>query len=144
VDLAAELLVERFGKPAGPKEVSKTVEANLPIRDLETTTSTVDISDALSLEGALLDLDIPHTWRGDLVVKLTAPSGKEVLVHNRTGGSADDVRGTFDLSEALRGESARGTWTLSVEDRARRDTGTLRSWGLTLKGAPQGEATRQA
>lgn len=141
VDRAAALLVERYGKDAGgggpkePKEVKKTVSPNAPIADLSTVTSTIDVEEDLALASATLDLNIAHTWRGDLKVTLVAPSGKEVVVHDRKGSSTDDVTGSFDLSEALKGESAKGTWTLKVEDKARRDVGTLKDWTLTLKSA---------
>lgn len=136
VDKAAQLLVERYGKPAGPTEVEtrKTAEPNLPIGDLQTVTSTVDVPEAINLQSATVEVDIPHTWQGDLQVTLVAPSGKEVVLHNRSGGSTDDVKGTFDVSEALKGENAKGTWTLRVKDEARLDEGVLKSWALNLKG----------
>jgi subtilisin-like proprotein convertase family protein len=104
------------------------------VGDLQSVTTTLDVPEAMTLTNASVDLDIPHTWKGDLLVTLVAPSGKEVVLHNRTGGSTDNVSGSFDLSEALKGESAKGTWTLRVEDKARQDVGTLKSWALNLKG----------
>ena len=32
------------------------------------------------------------------------------------------------------GEDAAGEWTLRIKDLSRRDTGALRSWGLTIYG----------
>ena len=43
------------------------------------------------------------------------------------------MKGAFDLS-AFAGEPVKGEWTLSVSDKARRDTGTLNSWTLKGKG----------
>ncbi|HEY8208547.1 MAG TPA: S8 family serine peptidase [Myxococcaceae bacterium] len=140
---AAKLLVERYGNTEGPTdptpvETKKTATPNLPIGDLQTVTSTLDVPEAMKLTNATVDLDIGHTWRGDLVVSLIAPSGKEIVLANKEGGSADNVTGSFDVSEALKGESAQGTWTLKVADTARQDVGTLKSWSLNLKGtAPQ-------
>ncbi|HZN92131.1 MAG TPA: S8 family serine peptidase [Myxococcales bacterium] len=133
---AAQLLVERFGKSETPTtiETRKTAEPNLVIGDLQTVSSTIDVPENMSLTNASVDLNIPHTWKGDLVVTLVAPSGKEVVLHNRTGGSADNVAGNFDVSEALKGESAKGTWTLRISDKARQDVGTLKDWALNLKG----------
>lgn len=135
-------------KSAAPREQAPvTVKAqatpNLAVKDLGTTTSQLTLDQDVSIDQLKLNLDLPHSYKGDLVVKLTSPSGKTATVHNRTGGSADDVRGTFDLS-AFKGESAKGTWTLTVEDKAKSDTGTLKSWGLeaTGKAAGTGEPTK--
>ncbi len=123
---------------AAPIEVRKAAEPKLAISDLQTVTSTLEVGEDVTLDEVSLDLNIPHTWSGDLKVSLVSPSGKEVVVQDRQGGSKDDVTGSFDLSEAFKGEEAKGTWTLKVEDKAKRDTGTLQSWGLNLKG--QGKA----
>lgn len=84
-------------------------------------------------------VDIAHSWRGDLLLELTAPSGKKIVLHNRSGGSLDHIQGTFgeDLSSAqdlasLSQESA-GLWSLKVSDHARADQGILNSWSLTFK-----------
>jgi subtilisin-like proprotein convertase family protein len=98
--------------------------------------STIHIADELDVQKLAVNLDIPHTYKGDLVVTLTSPSGKSAVLHNRTGGSADDVKGRFDLT-AFAGEPAKGDWKLTVEDKARRDTGTLKSWGLEITGTPK-------
>ncbi|HVE87808.1 MAG TPA: S8 family serine peptidase, partial [Myxococcales bacterium] len=135
---AANLLVERYGKATDPDptptETRKAAEPNLPVGDLQTVTSTLDVPESINLQSATVDLNIAHTWKGDLLVTLVAPSGKEITLHNRTGGSTDDVAGTFDVSEALKGENSKGTWTLRVSDQARQDVGTLKSWALNLKG----------
>src|SRR3546814_19882016 len=38
------------------------------------------------------------------------------------------------MTTLSRGESSAGTWTLEVKDAATGQTGTLKSWGLTLTG----------
>jgi subtilisin-like proprotein convertase family protein len=91
------------------------------------------------LQNITVHLDISHTYVGDLRVKLISPSGAEILLHDRTGASADDLREDFDMVKIpeLRNlveneEHARGTWTLVVSDLASLDTGSLNAWGLTL------------
>jgi endonuclease I/subtilisin-like proprotein convertase family protein len=103
-----------------------------PIEDHQTVTSHLDVPEKATVEALKLNLDLAHTWRGDLVVTLTSPSGRSAVVSNREGGSADDLRGEFDLS-AFAGEPTEGRWTLTVEDKARRDTGTLEQWGLSIQ-----------
>ncbi len=125
---------------ATPTEVTATATPKAPIKDLSTVTSKVNVAEDVTVDKLKLSLDIAHTYKGDLTVTLTSPSGKSAVVHDRTGGGTDNVKGGFDLS-AFAGESAKGEWTLSVKDNARRDTGTLNSWGLSItpKAAPPSE-----
>lgn len=115
-------------------------EPNAPIPDKGSMSSTVTIPEGGALEDLTLDLQLAHSWKGDLRVTLTSPGGTSVVVHDRTGGSTDDVRGSFQLGEAFKGEKAEGIWTLKVEDLARSDTGKLESWGLSIT-APRAEPT---
>ncbi|MCK8044934.1 S8 family serine peptidase [Shewanella sp. 1CM18E] len=103
--------------------------------------STIDVADDVQVFGVNANVDISHTWIGDLAVTLTSPAGTEVVLHNREGGSADDIVKSWDLS-AFNGEVATGTWSLSVDDNVGADTGTLNSWGLVISGV--GEAAPAA
>ncbi|WP_224244349.1 M28 family peptidase [Hyalangium gracile] len=116
-------------RAGGP--LSQSVTPNTPIEDNKTVTSSLVLTGDATVDSLKLDLDLAHTYRGDLVVSLTSPSGKNAVVSNKQGGGADDLKGSFDLS-AFAGEKAAGTWTLSVQDTATQDTGTLRGWGLTV------------
>ncbi|WP_426751053.1 M4 family metallopeptidase [Myxococcus sp. Y35] len=126
------------GAAATPAEIKATATPKAAIADLATVTSKITVADDVTVDQLKLDLDIDHTFKGDLSVTLTSPSGKSEVVHNRKGGSADNIKEGFDLS-AFAGESAKGEWTLTVKDNARRDTGTLNSWGLSItpKGAQE-------
>jgi subtilisin-like proprotein convertase family protein len=84
-----------------------------------------------------VDLDITHTWIGDLLVTLRSPSGTSVVLHNRSGSSADNIVGNYPGTltpaqslSALIGEPLDGTWELHVSDNAGQDLGTLNSWGI--------------
>lgn len=120
-----------------PVKVTGSATPNLAIRDLSTVTSTIKIDQDVDVQSLALNLDLAHTYRGDLVVRLTSPSGKSAVVSNRQGGSADDIRGRFDLSQ-FAGEKTKGEWKLTIEDRARQDVGTLRSWSLDITGKQAG------
>src|SRR5205814_2304045 len=98
--------------------------AGSPIKDLQTTTSKIHFDQNGPLDSLKVNLDIDHTFKGDLVVQLTSPSGKTVDVSNRAGGSAHDIKGDFDLSNQFKGEGLKGDWTLTVKDAAARDEGT--------------------
>ncbi|MEU5692222.1 S8 family serine peptidase [Actinosynnema sp. NPDC020468] len=73
-------------------------------------------------------VDIAHTYVGDLIVDLVAPDGTVYNLHNRAGGSSDDLKKTYTVDASS--EVAAGTWKLRVRDQALLDTGTLNSWTL--------------
>jgi subtilisin-like proprotein convertase family protein len=77
-----------------------------------------------------VEVHIVHTFRGDLVVSLIAPDGSSYVLHNRTGGSADNIDQIFTVN--LSGEARNGTWRLRVQDAAGGDVGFINSWTLAL------------
>ena len=131
--------------PVSGGNVVRTVSAapNLAIPDNNATgvTSTVNVSDSLTVSSISVSTVIPHTYQGDLVVTLIGPDGTSALLHNRTGGATDNVTTTFSIvttaAQALtvfNGKNTAGNWSLKVQDLAAVDTGTLSSWKLTLNG----------
>ena len=107
------------------------------------TTDTITITDACSVLDITVDVDISHTWRNDIRVSLTAPDGTSAYLHYNSGGSADDLIGSYaldgtgtltsadDLSAFLL-TAGTGDWTLEIYDTFSDDDGTLNSWDLTL------------
>jgi serine protease len=79
---------------------------------------------------ASISVNIVHTYKGDLRVDLVAPDGTLYNLHNRTGGSADNIVGTY--SRNLTSEALNGTWRLRVNDNANGDTGYINSWSITF------------
>lgn len=121
--------------------VTKTDNANAKINDNATLTRTINFTDDGQVDKLSINVDVAHTYRGDLVVKLVSPSGKEAVLTNKAGGSADNfVLSAKDLSTTFAGESIKGDWKLVVQDTASLDTGTLKSWGMSVdkKPAPGG------
>lgn len=117
--------------------VTKTATPNLAIPDRGTISSTINIADDGQADSININVDIAHTYRGDLVVKLVSPSGKEAILTNKAGGSADNFKlSAKDLSAQFPGESIKGDWKLVVQDTAAQDTGTLKSWGLSINKKP--------
>lgn len=89
------------------------------------------------LETIAVDIDITHTYIGDLIVELIAPDNTAVLLHNRTGGSADNLIRTYNplnttSLQALSGHEINGNWRLRISDRAAVDQGKLNRWALRL------------
>jgi subtilisin-like proprotein convertase family protein len=85
-----------------------------------------------------VSVDISHSWIGDLRVSLRSPSGTEAVLHDGTGGSADNVVQTFTAATvpslaAMAGQPAGGTWQLNVVDRQAQDEGKLNAWKVLIK-----------
>ena len=99
--------------------------------------SSVTIGQAGTARGVKVSVDITHTFIGDLRVELVAPSGQQALLHDQSGGSADNLIRTFDSVSspalaALIGQATQGNWTLHVRDLAAEDVGKLNRWSLDL------------
>ncbi|MBM7771662.1 secreted trypsin-like serine protease [Actinokineospora baliensis] len=78
-----------------------------------------------------VDVNIVHTYRGDLVIDLLAPDGSAYRVKNSsTSDSADNVIATYTVNAST--EVANGTWKLKVQDTYAQDTGYINSWKLTF------------
>ena len=126
------------------------------------TTSNLDVTVTGAISSIrVVDLDIKHTWTGDLSATLTSPDGITIDLFNRpdcnradmlvsfeeyTEQSAMDfentcdgggvsIAGTFQPAEsfsAFAGEEASGVWVLTIRDNANNDGGQLDGWDLEL------------
>ncbi|MGY0231952.1 proprotein convertase P-domain-containing protein [Longispora urticae] len=118
----------------GPAGCAATNPTDVTIVDNATVESSVTISGCSGNAGATstVAVNIVHTYIGDLVVNLVAPDGSAYILHNGTGGSADNINQTYTVN--LGGEVANGTWKLRVQDTASNDVGKIDTWTLTLTG----------
>ncbi|TQM84747.1 subtilisin family serine protease [Saccharothrix saharensis] len=96
-----------------------------------------DVSSPISLTCAAnasasttVQVNIVHTYIGDLIVDLVAPDGTVYNLHNRSGGSTDNINRSYTVNASS--EAAAGTWKLRVRDQALFDTGYLNSWTLDV------------
>lgn len=97
---------------------------------------TISINAHGKIKKISLSIDISHTYIGDLEVSLTSPQGSDIVLHNKEGGGADDLRETYDsesILSSLIGEEILGKWLLKVTDRVRQDSGKLRYWKLNIE-----------
>lgn len=138
-------IVADFTTPAAPStstvRASATPHLTIPDRDAGGVTSTVVLPAAGAVTDLAVFVDIRHSYRGDLVVSLAAPDGRQVVLSGRAGGSADDLVTTWTSTTtpalaALHGVSSGGQWSLQVADRAAADVGTLQEWSIEAKVAP--------
>ncbi len=113
----------------------------IPDSDAAGVSTQILVTDGDVLVDVTADIDLTHTWKGDLVLELTSPAGTTVRLHNRSGSSTDNIVTNFDDLTAVDGpgamsdfdgESPIGFWTLFVSDNAGGDTGTLNNWCLNV------------
>ncbi|MEH1014169.1 S8 family serine peptidase, partial [Micromonospora sp. CPCC 206060] len=84
----------------GPPGCSQTNGTDATIADNSTVQSSITISGCAGNAGtgSTVAVDIVHTYIGDLVVSLIAPDGTAYALHNRTGGSADNINQTYTVN----------------------------------------------
>ena len=118
------------GGGSTPQTYSNT--ADYQIRDNTTVDSPISVSgrSGNAPSNASVAVNIVHTYKGDLKVDLVAPDGSLYNLHNRSGGSADNIVGTYTVN--LSSEALNGTWKLRVNDNAGGDTGYINSWSVTF------------
>ena len=119
--------------------IHEEVTPNLSIPDMNTLgiSSFIHIIQEGFVKDIKVNVEISHTFIGDLLVDLVAPSGQSVTLHNRTGNSKNDLRMTYDkltvpALEAFKSEQIKGDWSLRVRDLAKFDEGKLEKWSLWL------------
>jgi carboxypeptidase T len=105
---------------------------DIPISDNATVNSPIVVSGRSGNAPAATPVlvNIVHTYKGDLKVDLVAPDGSLYVLHNRTGGSADNINQTYSVN--LSTEALNGTWNLRVNDNANGDIGRIDSWSITF------------
>ncbi len=148
--------------------VSTVASANVPqpVLDQQTAVSTLTVNQDLTIRDLNVRVNIAHSYDGDLVVILQAPTGQQITLMNRRGGSGDNVTAVFDDQagrpvaagaapfagsfqpetplSALNGANARGTWMLFVADKSLRDQGTLNGWSLEFTSGAQAQSASAA
>ena len=97
--------------------------------------SVLRIAEQGLIKDMYIGLVIEHTYIGDLRVVLNSPAGESVVLHDRQGGSSNDITIAYDLasySDLRRfvGDRVQGDWSLAVSDHAAIDTGKLIYWEL--------------
>lgn len=102
--------------------------------------SHIEITGAGPVRSIEVEVDITHTYRGDLRVSLISPEGFVAELHRMQGSFRDDLKRIYtpenqqDLANFISaGIAGQGRWTLHVSDNLRRDVGTLNSWSIDLR-----------
>lgn len=134
----------------GPGSVTSFQGAEAPDRSIPDNSeqgikSRIECTESFTVQSVKVDVEITHTFIGDLHVSLTSPGGTSVVLHSRSGGNADDLMREFDLASTpalstFASEPAGGEWTLHIKDLARFDRGRLKSWAIDITGRAAAEA----
>jgi serine protease len=109
---------------------SYTNDTNVNIRNKRTAISSIDVTGSGDSGAITIDVDIKHTYIGDLKVTLIAPNGASAVLHNHTGGSANDIFQTYSINATSIEKN--GNWRLEVYDNANGDTGIIDSWTINF------------
>ncbi|NMB74738.1 MAG: hypothetical protein GYA21_06365 [Myxococcales bacterium] len=110
-------------------EYENSSAAAIPDNNPSGLSSTLEVSLDATIGALDLSVDINHTYRGDLEIRLIHPDGATATVLSPDSNSGDDVKQTFPVAD-FNGKTTKGTWTLKVIDHAAQDTGTLNRWSL--------------
>jgi subtilisin-like proprotein convertase family protein len=133
--------IEEYSQCVNP---ALAIPDNVPVGVYSTLTFVEDVT----ITDVEIYVNITHTFIGDLIVEVRSPQGTTVRLHNRAGGSADNLVGWYDSGLAVGGPGAltdfigqhsNGDWRIWVSDNAGLDTGTLNTWCVkVVGGAPTG------
>ncbi len=138
----------------GPEDVGTLDEWSLTLNGEQTVSGTLAIPDNNTagtqmariftgfgtVRQVRVRVNITHPYKGDLRVRLVAPSGAIVNLHDRTGGSADNIVTLYpDLTapatplDAFANASIGGIWKVTVVDLAGGNAGTLNSVTISIE-----------
>ncbi len=125
-------IVGNYTTGGGGGTQTYTNTADVTISDNATVESPITVSgrSGNAPSNAQVAVNIVHTYQGDLKVDLVAPDGSVYVLHNRTGGAADNIVQTYTVN--LSSEALNGTWKLRVNDNGPGDVGKIDSWSVTF------------
>lgn len=104
---------------------------NIPDYSPAGITSSIHVPEDRLILKAAVEVDITHTWIGDLRITLTSPEGTEVVLHDHEGEDQQNLHAVYQPPEFV-GESSGGNWVLFILDAGPQDVGRLNAWALTL------------
>lgn len=117
------------GRETRAFEVTKGID--IPDNDKDGVSSALEVDLEGSISKLILDIDVKHTWIGDVSIILEGPNGEIAIVKEADGKSGENFSEKITL-EQFNGRAAAGTWKLYVSDESRYDTGKLNNWSLTI------------
>ncbi len=135
-DAVAAAMTWSPAAPAMTAGETDVVGMTIPANDPAGVVRTISVSDDLLVEHVEVTLNIAHSYRGDLEIVLTSPSGTESVLALMRDDSGDDYTDFTFMTARCWGESSVGDWTLRISDLFEADTGTWTDWTLAVHGTP--------
>ncbi len=119
------------GTTGATKELTVTPNKMIPDATPAGINIDVPVTGVTAPKGLSVSVDITHSYRGDLVVKLLKNGTAVKTLVEHQGGSADNLVETFTLTQAELGD-VNTTWTVNVADTESQDTGTVNKVTLSF------------
>jgi hypothetical protein len=113
-----------------PTKFTSNVRVAIPDNNKTGITSSLLVSETPKGRKVVIGLQVKHPYIGDLSIKVLAADGKSAILHQRAGGSSDDIDKSYEVTSSLGQVSAAGSYKLVVQDLAARDVGNLISWSV--------------
>ena len=79
----------------GENSFETTTDMTIPDNDSAGVTSSLAVTRTGDSGGISIEVDIVHTYIGDLIVDLIAPDGSSFNLHNLSGGSSKNINQTY-------------------------------------------------
>jgi subtilisin-like proprotein convertase family protein len=118
--------------PAPPPAGATTYSNNndFAVRDNSTVDSSVPVGGRTgnAAAGTVVTVAIVHSRINQLQVRLVAPDGSLYTLHDRAGGTAQNINASYIVD--VSSEAAAGVWKLRVTDTATGYTGYIDSWSI--------------
>lgn len=102
----------------------------IPDNNASGITSDIDSTATVTAGRVAVNVNITHSYRGDIRLTLIAPNGSEFKMKDNNNDGADNINETYTVN--VNNINAQGNWKLKVSDHYRSDRGTLNSWSITF------------
>ncbi len=131
VSLTASYTEPSGGNTGGAASYTNNDTVAIPDNNSTGVTSSIDVTRTGDSGTVSVDINISHTYIGDLQVELHSPTGQIAVLHDNSGGSANNIVKSYNVD--MSGTESAGTWKLKAVDSARRDIGNIESWTLSFQ-----------
>ncbi|HLL24039.1 MAG TPA: proprotein convertase P-domain-containing protein, partial [Kofleriaceae bacterium] len=131
-ELVAKSIARDGGSTTPGQSFTATPAAQIPDNNPAGVSTDITVSGLTGSLGLTVSLDITHPYKGDLKVTLLKDGAPLKVLHDRAGGSADNIVQSYTLTAAEVG-AANGKYTLKVVDTAAQDSGTVNKVTLAFQ-----------
>jgi len=107
-----------------------TQAQSIPDNDASGIASQIEVTESGIAASVTLELDISHTYPGDLRIVLSH-AGKDATIWDNAGGEGTGIQQSM-LVLPFEGTEMSGTWELKIVDTWDQDAGTLNSWSVSF------------